>query len=232
MGRPRRCVHGGTQDWYNPLAARCSVMPHWFAAQGLEEPLMPAGLILIALKYLLLAALLSFVVIVLREMIAALPVAEEREPAEKQRRERVARRHEGDLMERRVMAPRAAGGGQQGRGIARRPALLASSAAALEVVESGKSRLSAGSRFSIRTGAHIGRAPSNDIVIDDVHVSRYHAYLGRRGQGWVIVDKGSVNGTLVNGTRISGPHALSDGDLITIGGVRLRFLAGGGGGDE
>lgn len=63
----------------------------------------------------------------------------------------------------------------------------------------------------------IGRAPDNDLVLDEVQVSRYHARLMRRGDMLIIEDLGSTNGTLVSGRRITQPQVLQPGDTIAIG---------------
>ena len=45
----------------------------------------------------------------------------------------------------------------------------------------------------------IGKASDNDFVVNDPHVSRYHAKLIREGGGcWLLEDLGSTNGTFVN----------------------------------
>lgn len=85
-------------------------------------------------------------------------------------------------------------------------------------------------RLRVQLGAHIGqvytmsgdtltigRAPDNDLVLDDVQVSRYHARLLRRGNEVILEDLGSTNGSLVNGRRISGRHALQPTETIAIG---------------
>lgn len=51
---------------------------------------------------------------------------------------------------------------------------------------------------TIRIGSH----PSNDVVIDDAMVSRFHCSLRRGDSGWVLTDTGSLNGTLVDGVRV------------------------------
>lgn len=56
----------------------------------------------------------------------------------------------------------------------------------------------------------------------DPNVSRNHAEVRPRGNGWLVVDLGSTNGTRVNSTRISS-HELSDGDEITFGNTLVRF---------
>lgn len=63
----------------------------------------------------------------------------------------------------------------------------------------------------------LGRDPSNDIVIGDPQVSRHHARIRRQGNVVTIEDAGSTNGTFVNGMRLIGPHALADGDAISLG---------------
>lgn len=63
----------------------------------------------------------------------------------------------------------------------------------------------------------IGRAPDNDLVLDDVQVSRYHARLIRQGSTLIVEDLGSTNGTLVSGRRITQPAVLQPGDTIAIG---------------
>ena len=66
----------------------------------------------------------------------------------------------------------------------------------------------------------IGRASSNDIVVDDVEVSRQHAGIrGDRGGHW-IEDLGSRNGTFVNGVQLEGEgKRLRDNDRIELGGA-------------
>lgn len=49
----------------------------------------------------------------------------------------------------------------------------------------------------------IGKAPDNDVVINDPHVSRYHAQLVRtENDTWIIEDLNSTNGTFVNGDQV------------------------------
>jgi hypothetical protein len=64
----------------------------------------------------------------------------------------------------------------------------------------------------------MGRAPDNDVVLDDPQVSRHHARLMRRGDQIMVEDLGSTNGTLVNGRRISGTHVLQPTETIAVGG--------------
>ena len=70
----------------------------------------------------------------------------------------------------------------------------------------------------------IGRDPSCDLVLDDSKVSRRHAYLMEHPGGGVEVgDLGSVNGTLVNGQRLTEPTRIAGGDEVSIGATRLAI---------
>lgn len=70
------------------------------------------------------------------------------------------------------------------------------------------------------------RWPSSQILLDDRAVSRPHACIQREEAGFSIVDLESANGTMVNGQPISGPHPLTDGDVIGMGETRLVFRIG------
>lgn len=70
----------------------------------------------------------------------------------------------------------------------------------------------------------IGRLVECDVVLDDPNASRRHAEVRADGDGYVLVDLGSTNGTTVNGQPID-HRRLVDGDVITIGGHHLRFEA-------
>ena len=68
------------------------------------------------------------------------------------------------------------------------------------------------------TRIRIGRAPDNDLVIDDLLVSRYHAELRRRPDGRSqIADLGSHNGTYLDGRQLTGRAEVTDGAMISIG---------------
>ncbi|MFD3802821.1 FHA domain-containing protein [Streptomyces sp. NPDC058619] len=69
-----------------------------------------------------------------------------------------------------------------------------------------------------RTAVRIGRAPDNDLVVDDLVVSRRHAELRARADGtYEIADLGSHNGTYLNGAPVDGTARLAEGDLVGIG---------------
>jgi SARP family transcriptional regulator, regulator of embCAB operon len=62
----------------------------------------------------------------------------------------------------------------------------------------------------------IGRLPDNDIVLDDLNVSRHHAVIIDTGTSFVVSDLRSANGVDVRGERIRSSVTLSDGDRIRI----------------
>ena len=95
-------------------------------------------------------------------------------------------------------------------------------AGAALVIRSGGGR--AGESFTIEGDRmSIGRTPDASVFLDDVTVSRNHALLVRREDGFYIDDLGSLNGTYVNRRRIES-HRLEDGDEIQIGKYKLSYL--------
>lgn len=70
----------------------------------------------------------------------------------------------------------------------------------------------------------IGRKPESTIQLGDPNVSRAHAEVRPHGNGWVLVDLGSTNGSRVNGTRVS-THELREGDELAFGNTVLHFEA-------
>jgi pSer/pThr/pTyr-binding forkhead associated (FHA) protein len=71
----------------------------------------------------------------------------------------------------------------------------------------------------------VGRQPSNDVVLDDVTVSRHHALFTTTASGRVTVrDLNSLNGTYVNGSRIE-EVTLRSNDQVQIGKFKLTYVA-------
>jgi len=68
----------------------------------------------------------------------------------------------------------------------------------------------------------LGRHRNNDIVISDPKVSSFHARVDRSGEGHVLVDLKSRNGSFVNGKRVEN-QALASGDEIRVGTARLMY---------
>jgi pSer/pThr/pTyr-binding forkhead associated (FHA) protein len=69
-----------------------------------------------------------------------------------------------------------------------------------------------------------GRHPDSDIFLDDVTVSRKHAVFVVQGNGYVVRDSGSLNGTYVNRERIE-EAPLHTGDEVQIGKFRLVYYS-------
>ncbi|MBN1574099.1 MAG: FHA domain-containing protein [Deltaproteobacteria bacterium] len=69
----------------------------------------------------------------------------------------------------------------------------------------------------------IGRGPQNNILLNDLEVSRNHAMIVSEKEGFFIHDLGSSNGTFVSGKKVK-TALLSPGDEIRMGGVILRFV--------
>ena len=64
----------------------------------------------------------------------------------------------------------------------------------------------------------VGRHHNSDVVIDDPSISRRHAEITYSGDGYVVSDMGSKNGTFVNQENIEkSPRLLVDGDEISFG---------------
>lgn len=80
-------------------------------------------------------------------------------------------------------------------------------------------------RYIIKSEAlSIGRISSNDVVINNLSVSRRHALVKEEDSKFFVEDLNSVNGTFVNGVRIT-KKQLYDGDEIYIGNHKLIFNA-------
>src|SRR3984885_10324110 len=62
----------------------------------------------------------------------------------------------------------------------------------------------------------IGRAPDNDIQIDNLAVSNYHARVSVEAGPLVVEDLNSLNGSFLNDIRVE-RAMLKDGDSILIG---------------
>lgn len=68
----------------------------------------------------------------------------------------------------------------------------------------------------------IGRHSDSTVVLGDQNASRRHAEVRPSGNGFVVVDLASTNGTKVNGRNVA-EHPLRHGDEITFGATALRY---------
>ena len=73
----------------------------------------------------------------------------------------------------------------------------------------------------------IGRAPENDVVIDDTGASRQHAQITFAGGTFQMTDVGSAGGTIVEGSAAAATVPLASGTEVKIGGTELVFMQGG-----
>jgi len=71
----------------------------------------------------------------------------------------------------------------------------------------------------------VGRDEAADIRVDEALVSRTHARLERRSEGYVVVDLGSTNLTRVNGDPVS-EQLLKPGDEVRFARARCLFVDG------
>jgi serine phosphatase RsbU (regulator of sigma subunit)/pSer/pThr/pTyr-binding forkhead associated (FHA) protein len=78
----------------------------------------------------------------------------------------------------------------------------------------------------------IGRSRDSDIFLPDQWLSRQHAEILQKPDGYYVSDLGSKNGTLLNGGRIHEEQRLRAGDIITLGEHTLTFSLGGEPGDD
>lgn len=69
----------------------------------------------------------------------------------------------------------------------------------------------------------IGRATSNNLIINNDFASNRHALITRRGEQWWLQDMQSRNGTLLNGIPLEETAVISPGDIITIGDTQLKL---------
>ncbi len=87
----------------------------------------------------------------------------------------------------------------------------------LVVRASAEADLEPGHTFALAATVTIGRGPHNTIVLSGRYVSKEHAVIYLQEGQYLLADQNSTNGTYHNGTRITEPVPLADGDEITIG---------------
>lgn len=81
----------------------------------------------------------------------------------------------------------------------------------------GEDVLAPGRAIPVQGMLTLGRAPGNDLRLEDPFASAYHARIKVTRQGVIIEDLGTTNGTRVNGVRISGPVRTETGDIVDVG---------------
>ncbi len=96
-----------------------------------------------------------------------------------------------------------------------------------EILNSPRSEVTAGTLWRLRVGGLplalmpgenvIGRDPDVAVHIDHSEISRRHARVLVNGDGAVVEDLQSRNGSFLNGKRIESPTVLHDGDVLSVG---------------
>ena len=82
-----------------------------------------------------------------------------------------------------------------------------------------------GTTFELDASAlTVGRGGQNDVPIEeDEFASARHARFEPRRDGVWVQDRGSTNGTYVNGTQLDRPRRLTEGDIVRVGETDLRY---------
>lgn len=80
-----------------------------------------------------------------------------------------------------------------------------------------------GNYFLDKERFSIGRRPENDLQIDDPSISKEHAVISTVGNDQILEDKGSTNGTVVNGERVT-RRILQNGDVIELSRYQLKYV--------
>lgn len=70
----------------------------------------------------------------------------------------------------------------------------------------------------------IGRAPDNDLVLSEKSVSRHHALIHFKDDGYYIKDQNSMAGTRINGKKVNGEAKLQANSVLSLGGVDVSFI--------
>ncbi|MDR0531608.1 MAG: FHA domain-containing protein [Oscillospiraceae bacterium] len=69
----------------------------------------------------------------------------------------------------------------------------------------------------------VGRSPQCDVVLNLPTVSRYHAVIAKRREGWVLFDTGSHGGTKIDGRPLEHRAPLEHGQRLTFGTMEFIF---------
>src|SRR5690606_5824096 len=76
----------------------------------------------------------------------------------------------------------------------------------------------------LRAKNSLGRHPDNSIQLLDKIVSKEHCKIELRGDQFVLIDLGSLNGTYVGGQRVNGEVHLQEGSEIAMGQTSAKFV--------
>ena len=74
----------------------------------------------------------------------------------------------------------------------------------------------------------IGRSSECNLPVTDTRLSREHLLIERYGDVFVATDRGSSNGTMLNGSPLTEPKAVNDSDRLDLGGFEIKVVISGG----
>ena len=203
---------------------------------------MPVGMLLTLGKYLFVALLYLFVVLVLRALISQALAAQHRSvPSSTRHIPHQAPSRSTPTAVESTPVPQAAAAqatappaghvldrldlGTEHEVEQLAPPVQQARAPVLVVRRSPKADLPPGQAYLLTATVTLGRGPCNTIVLPDRYVSNDHAVIYLREGRCLLADQGSTNGTYHNGTRIADPVSLSDGDEIAVGATAFRYQA-------
>ena len=85
-------------------------------------------------------------------------------------------------------------------------------------------RADTGELVTLIPGLSVGRSSDNTITSLDERVSRTHVRFEPAGNGWVVIDQGSANGTWIDGARIPArrPTPVKVGTVVGVGPLELH----------
>jgi len=93
----------------------------------------------------------------------------------------------------------------------------------LVVINSSDNGLKPGTTFALLPLTRLGRLPTHTIPLEDAFISGEHATITLRSGRWWLDDRGSSNGTQLNGYRIRESVIVSTGDIISVGQIDLKL---------
>ncbi|MEA3401736.1 MAG: FHA domain-containing protein [Armatimonadota bacterium] len=189
-------------------------------------------------KYVLLAVLYGFVFAVFRGIIGQLLAESRRETGGVRVRRRVARPRAERRRAREVAAdaatrPEPEPTAAEDRPVPQPPPAPASEepmreeprAPRLVVIESDDEERAAGDEVPLSAAVTVGRSEENSLRLRDRFVSSRHALICLRDGRRILVDRGSTNGTFVNGERVEDEVELRDRDRIAMGNTVFEYRA-------
>jgi len=175
-------------------------------------------------KYVFLACLYGFVLAVFRRMMRQLIADEDATGVAHPRRAapRAGRRSAALSQAAEPPLPWPAPGGRE---VPVEPAQEPAAGPRLVVVESHEGQPPVGTEFPLSAAVTIGRNEENAITLDDRYVSGNHALICLREGRRILVDRGSTNGTLVNGHQVEAEVELAGGDHVSVGRTVFEYHA-------